>query len=208
MQIEQKYIVKYFHRIATDQIADQYIARGYNVRKEASIGSFRADLLAEKNDEKIIIEVKTHKLRSESKKRLTEIADYVNSLGQYKFVVAIALPPKEKKIEFSEIETLLTEEFTSNLPDELDTLSTHTTISSVRDIVISSVAIREDSIECVGSGIVDVDLQYGSDGDQTRGDGFETHESFSFEFDALFEIKNNRMSFDCFEKLDFDTSEF
>lgn len=208
MQIEQKYIIKYFHRIAADQIADQYIEKGYSVKKEAVIGNFRADILAEKDDEKIVVEIKTHKLRSEAKRRLTEIADYINSLGQYKFVVAIALPPKQKNIEFTEIGTLLTEEFSLNLPADLEVLSTHTTVSDVRDVVISSVVINESSIDCEGYGIVDVMLQYGSDGDQTKGDGFQTQQSFSFEFNVCMVIKNNKLEIDCFDKLDVDTSEF
>ena len=57
MQIEKKYLLPYYEKAAIEQVAEQYKSKGYYVKKEARIGNYRVDLLAEKDEEKIVIEV-------------------------------------------------------------------------------------------------------------------------------------------------------
>ena len=64
--------------------------------------------------------------------------------------------------------------------DELDILSTH---SSIEEYYIDGYEIkplREGVISCVTTGNVLARLQYGSDGDQRRGDGMVTSMEFPF----------------------------
>jgi len=184
MEISKQLIYKNLHFLAIEQIAEDYKAKGYVVEKEVSIGKYRADLLATKGDEKIIFEVKAGKLTSERKEQLAKLADYINSLGNYKFKVVVARQPQEKNIQISEFDDLLFDYLLNDLPSELDELSTHTTIETVYDIEIHHLLIHNNNeINVIGQGTIEVELQYGSDGDQTRGDGHIQSDSFPFDFD-------------------------
>ena len=208
MQIDYKYIEKYYHRMAEDQITDQYKKMGYTVKREVPLGRFRADLVIENESEKIVIEIKTRQLRSEVKTRLKDIADYVKSLGDYKFRIAIAIPPKNKQITVDGIEDALLDAMNYSIPDNIDILATHSRIEEVHDVDIHTLCINGQEVNCIGEGVLDVMLQYGSDGDQARGDGLETTESFSFKFDVNLELEKNKIRNVDIINIDVDTSEF
>ncbi len=184
MEISKQLLFRNIHFLAIEQLAEEYKAKGYRVKKETKIGGFQADLIAEKGDEKIVFEVKAGRMTPAKKKHLAELADYINSLGNYKFKVVIATPPKEKNIQISGIEDIIFEHLLNKLPSELDELSTHTTVEAVSDLEIHDLKIHEkNSINILGHCIVDVRIQFGSDGDARRGDGHYQYESFPMEFD-------------------------
>ena len=136
MEIKKKYFEKYLHSIAIEQIAEEYLRKGYKVSREEPIGNHKADLIVSRDDETIVIEVKSGKMTPDKKETITQLGNYVREQGKYKFIVAIATLPKEKKLEISNIETLLTLEMMEEFPDELDELSTHTRVEEVYDIDI------------------------------------------------------------------------
>jgi very-short-patch-repair endonuclease len=209
MEIKRKYFARYLHDIAIEQIAEEYRQKGYKVSTESKIGKYQADLIAEKKDEKIVIEVKSGELTRERKERMTDLANYVRSQGNYKFIIAVATTPKDKKLEIEGIEHLLTEEMITNLPSELDELSTHTRIEEVTDIDIDEIEIRGANIFVAGDGVVSVELQYGSDNEQTTGDGQIMDDSFPFEFELTLKYnEKNKLQIDEVDKLDVDTSSF
>lgn len=76
------------------------------------------------------------------------------------------------------LDGLFTEEFFG----ELDELSTHTRPQGACDIEITKVTFDEGTIRFEGSGGVECDLQWGSDGDVRRGDGAESSATFPFTF--------------------------
>jgi hypothetical protein len=190
MRIQKKYLRKYLHDIAIDQIAEEYRDKGYTIAKEEMLGKFRADLIAIKDNEKIVIEVKTGKMDSSQKEQIAGIADYIRNKEGYKFLVAVATPPKEKAIEIENIEALITDHILSDLPLKLDGLSTHTRPDEVSDIDIDEVSISGTDISVKGNGVIDVELQMGSDGDQDKGHGFKTSDKFPFEFAITLERDN------------------
>ncbi len=184
MELKEKYLSRYFHSIAMDQLYDEYSQKGYSVYKEKKIGKYEADLIAENNEEKIIIEIKVGKMTPEKKRRLADLANYVRSLEDYKFLVVIPTAPSRKKLEFDDLEQLLFQDMLSNIPDELDQLSTHTIPNEISNIDIDEITISDDSIFIKGDGTVCVDLDYGSDNDDLVADGYSTSDSFPFKFTA------------------------
>ena len=209
MEIKRKYFAKYLHDIAIEQIAEEYIEKGYKVSRETKLGKYQADLVAEKNNEKIVIEVKSGELSPKRKAELAELADYVRNQGNYKFLVAVATAPKEKKLEIDEIESLLTEELIADLPSDLDELSTHTRIEEVGDIDIDEITITGENILVSGDGVVSVELQYGSDHDQVKGDGQTLNDSFPFEFEITLKYNDKgKLVIDEVDRLEVDTSSF
>lgn len=87
----------------------------------------------------------------------------------------------EKDVAY-EIQKHLDDVFTGDFFDELDCLSSHTRPQGASDVELSEVTFDEEWIEFTGSGSVDCDLQWGSDGDVRRGDGAESSKSFPFTF--------------------------
>lgn len=184
MEISKKLIYKNLHFLAIEQLADEYKAKGYQIEKEKQIGNYRADLVVTKDDEKIVFEVKAGRMTPERKEQLAKLADYINSLREYKFKIIIARSPKEKNIQIAGFEELFFNYLINDFPSELDELSTHTTIETVSDLEIHDLIVNSgNEINVIGQGVVEVRLQYGSDGDERRGDGHYQYESFPFEFD-------------------------
>lgn len=59
MEINPKYIQRYWYQIVADQIADEYKQNEYTIYREYQVGDIRADLYAVKEDHKVIIEIVT-----------------------------------------------------------------------------------------------------------------------------------------------------
>lgn len=207
MEIRKKYLEKYLYDIAIEQIADDYKSKGYLVTKENKIGEFQADLIAKKGNDQIVIEVKAGKMTPNKKKRIVEFADYLRNNGGYRFLVVVATPPKEKKLEIDNIEMLITDQINSNFPSELDELSSHTRLDEICEIDIDEINISDKTIKVKGDGVISVELQFGSDGDQVRDDGLISYEKFPFDFSITLSY-NSKKELEIIEvdKLEFDTS--
>ena len=210
MEIKKKYLSKYLYEIAIEQISEEYLLKGFSVSREERLGKHIADLVVRKGNEQIVIEVKSGKLTPQKKKQIAEIADFVREIGGYKFIIVVATIPKEKKLQMVEINELLFTCFTEEgIPDELDLLSTHTSIDEIVDIDIDEISINGKSILIKGDGVVSVELQFGSDGDQVRNEGFKTTDNFPFEFELTLEYNvNQKLEIVDVAELTFDTSSF
>jgi len=184
MEIDKRLLYRKLHILAIEQLKEEYSNKGYNVISDAKIGAFEADLFATKDEEKIIIEVKTGRMTPQRKKRLAEIADYVSTLDGYQFKVVVATPPREKIIEISGLDEVIYNAFANNLPSELDSLSTHTTIDSVMDVEVHNLLMHNgNQVNIMGQGVVEVGFRFGSSADERKGDGYSKYESFPFDFD-------------------------
>ena len=206
MEIKKKYLSKYLHDIAIEQIAEDYQKNGYKVSKEEKLGNFRADLVARKGGEQIVIEVKSGKMSSDRKKELAGLADYINTLGGYKFIVVVATPPKEKKLEIDGIEQLISNYVHDELPSELDELSSNTLPNEVADIDIDEITVSGNLIFVKGDGVVTVELQFDSDKDN---DSFKNYDNFPFDFDmTLVYNSNNELKIERVNEFKIDTSSY
>jgi Holliday junction resolvase len=182
MEIKKHFFQKYLHELATEQLVETYTQKGYTVSRDAQIGAYQADLVAKKDAEVIVIEVKTGKMTPEKRRRITEIADTVRQQPNHRFLVVIATEPREKKLEIEPIRFLIEAQMQADIPDELDQLSTHTRVEEVTDVDIHEILIHAQSITAKGVGVVSVTLQFGSDSEHGAGMPDLT-ESFSFKFD-------------------------
>ena len=209
MKIEKKYFVKYFEKMAIEQIAEDYTRKGYTVTKEEMLGEFRADLIAKKDGEQLLIEVKSGKMTQEKKERIAKINDYIQRLGGYKFILVVVTPPNEKNIEIDDIETLINNHLTDSVPPELDALSTHTSLDEVTDIDIDEIEICCKNIVVKGNGVLTVKLQFSSDGDLRRGNGSEGYDSIPFKFNlTLTYDSSDKLQIEDDANFDFDTSAY
>ncbi|WP_308132009.1 hypothetical protein [uncultured Flavobacterium sp.] len=191
MEIKKKYIEKYLYSIALDQITDEYQKKGYKIFKGEKIANFNVDLIAKNDFETIVFEIKTNKLTKEKKKSIIKIGNYIRKQKDYRFLIIIATAPKNKKLEIENIESELFNCFIEDIPDEVDMLSTHTFIEEITDVDIDEIIIDNQYLFIKGDGVVSIQLQYGSDGDQKRDNGYKMYDNFPFDFDVTMEyIKN------------------
>ncbi|GAB4045084.1 pPIWI-associating nuclease domain-containing protein [Spirosoma litoris] len=205
MEIRQQYLQRYLHDIAIDQLVADYQAKGYQVTKEEKVGNYQADLVAKREGEVVVVEVKTGRMTAQKRRELTEIGDYVRTQKNYKFLVVIATPPKPKKIDIPNLDQLLLDHLINHFPSQLDELSSHTRIIDVSDVVVNELTVSEDgSITVKGNGIVEVELHYGSKDDQT-----ETDDTFPFDFEVILKYNlNHELFLSGVDKIDVDTSSF
>ena len=205
MEIRKGHYAKYLHDIAIDQIAEDYINKGFTVNKEVSLGTYQADLVATKENQNIVVEVKTGKLTPDRKKKLAELADYVNTLSNYQFKVAIAKLPKDKELKIDNLEHTLFEYFSNNPPDELTKLATYATPDKVTDIFLNKLFVANNAVIVEGSGIISVQLKFGAG--QSADDSFTTHENIPFDFDVQLSFNGkDKLKVDEFTALEIDTS--
>jgi len=200
MEIKTQYLQPYFEKIVLDQISEEYRQKGYKVYTEKQIGAFRADLFAEKDNEALIIEIKTGKMNPERKDYLKNFANYVRKLN-YKFLVVFANPPKEKRFEIENLPNLLTDYFVENsLPAEITNISNYKKVDGVTDIDIDAISIQKGFISLVGTGVLRVEIGFQ---DYSIKDGI----SFDFELDLVSDQHKN-FKIDSLKKLQIDISSY
>lgn len=93
---------------------------------------------------------------------------------------------------------------------DIDILSTHSSIEnySIDSIIVDDITSQEVVLKVSGS--VDVRLQYGSDGDQRRGDGYITNIDVPYEANVSADIKTSLKKFHLNGNIhfDFDTNPY
>ncbi len=183
MEIKKKYFRKYLHEIALLQLEEDYKAKGFEVSREVRFGEYRADLVAVKGNEKLVIEIKTKQLTDEEKVRLASIADAVRATGEYRLIVVIATSPREKRIEVIDVEQAFYTYLVGEFPHELESLGNRVILDEISDIEVSEVYIDGGGIKIVGTGVISVELEYG--GGASSDDGLSMSDSYPFSFDAL-----------------------
>jgi len=184
VQIRQEIAERYWLNAAIEEAATKYISEGYEVTKDAPIGNMRADLIARKGDNLIVVEFKMGNWPAQRTDEVRQIRnEVVHRLGG-KFNLVVVAPPKEKDIEIEGIEDVLYNIFLENL-GELDELSTHTHVEEVSDVTITSINIEQNQTQVQGEGIVSVELNWGSSSDRTSDEGATSYDSFSFDFSII-----------------------
>lgn len=111
------------------------------------------------------------------------------------------------------LETMLTEALDEEFVlgpafDDLDTLSTHTRPTGVWDTEVEISDIDNEFVYFKGSGSIFCDLQYGSDGDVSRGDGAAFESSFPFTFEGRAPVDDPRAVRVSRESIEMDTSDY
>jgi hypothetical protein len=93
--------------------------------------------------------------------------------------------------------------------DEIDILSTH---SSVEQYTINDINVHDidvNNVSCVVHGEVELRLQYGSDGDLRRGDGHVMYHSFPFSSTIIAQINEQLGEFEIdTDSFEVDTDSF
>lgn len=211
MKLEERYLVKCYYNAMVCQYMDMLENEGFNVelKKKYKYGDrfIEVDLFAKKYKEKRMYKFKYigNHLKYKGTQDIREFKKFAKEIKARSFIVYVNIP-HEKQIEYDDLEEKIINYFISNgIPNELDILSTHTSIDSIDIDEINSIRVKSNGyIELEGNGIVYVDLQYGSDYDNRNGDGLGIQDSFPIEYKIKFNSEQEILDIDC----KIDTSSF
>lgn len=190
-EIDEDIFMKHLESAYCETLKRKYSTQGYEVLTEYKLpNGVRADFVAKKNNETIIIEIKNGKLKPEKKDAILAIKDFADKNKEsVKCRIAFINPPQSQKIEFDDLGTTIFKDMNNNLPDELDRLAAHVYPEEISDIEIEDMRIHGKEIALSGTGIVKVEMQIDSEKDETN-----FFDSFPFQFkikmDKDFNIKD------------------
>lgn len=174
---------RYLEKAAIEEFAAKLREQGYEVEIEASLGSYRTDLIARQDGKITVYEFKSGPWPEDKAKRVRELRNHVVHEKGGKFELVLVNPYREVPLHVEGLEHLLVEAIREN-PGPLDSLSTHTLVDEVDDIQISSLDIGPGEVSLAGDGIVYVELNYGSRSDRSHDFGTNMFNSFPFTFTA------------------------
>lgn len=185
MEIREEILEKHLTEAAIEQLADDYARQGFEVQRDVQLGGATADLVARKGDEVLVFEVKAGQWTPEKREASRRLRDHAVQEQGARFVLVLAPRPRDKSLEIEGIEEILQELIETHCQSELSEISTHTRVSGVTDVDLSSIVAGAEWIEVMGSGSVELELQFGSDSDLDRDQGFTSREIVPFTFHIL-----------------------
>lgn len=176
MEVKEKYIQKYWHEIVRDQIMDELREQGFEVYPEYDIDGYVADLYAEREGEKRIIEIKKNAL---SRDAFIKLHGFALERG-IKFQLAIAdFRSLKPTIEIDNIELMLTSYM--NEHHLYEDLAHSSSVDDVTDVSYSSIEMDADAVYLQGKAVCDMLIQMDNEGDC----------DFNNNFPMTFDIKIN-----------------
>ncbi len=191
MKIRQELVNKHWLLAAAEEIEEKYKNEGYAVEREKEIESYKAGLIAKRENELIVTEFKNGPWDAKKSSRVKQLRSYVvHELGG-KFNLVWVMPPKEKSIEIEDFEKKLLTALINDFPGESDSLPTHTQIEEVSDVFISDITVRKNAIEVKGIGTIEAKLSWEADSDCRNDAGNTFSDSYPFEFELILNEKHD-----------------
>lgn len=158
MEVNDKYIRRYWEKITADQLYDEYTNRGYEVERELLLSEddhpIIADLYATKDNEKIIIEI-----ISSNKPRalILRLYDIAQNMGAELKLVYAKYAPLTMKNGFEGFESSLEKYFNEEYqPGDFDLFAIHNRVDEIMDAEFSGIYINRLKAEVSGSCTVDL----------------------------------------------------
>ncbi len=185
MEIKKSILLKYYKQAAIEQLTFEYKQKGYEVFQEYQSNRYRFDLVAKKDDELIVFEIKAglwEKDKRQAVQQLRNIAVY--ELGA-KFKLVFVTLPKEPKIKIEDLEAMFPDFLAEQFINEFSEMAAHFWVDEVSDIKFDEIYVRKAELEVKGSGTISVGFQYGSDNHYKKDNGVRWTDSFEFDFHLL-----------------------
>ena len=197
MTTQPQYLM-YLEQAKRSEMAARLQSEGFTVSTELRQGDVVFDLAATKDGRTVVYEFKSEQPKF-NKAGLKRLQDAARTSG-YEFHVVVVRPPRRVQVEISDLDEQLQDYMiNTRFPEELDELSTHTTIDGVSDVEVSEIHVGPGKIKISGSGNVEVGFQYGGNSDEPLISG----DSFPFTFDAVLSADGRLLSV---PELSIDTS--
>jgi hypothetical protein len=189
MDIQRDIFLRHATEATIEQITSEYQQKGYKVINDPDVDGVQADLMAVKERDVIVFEVKAGEWSEEKRQAVKQMRNKaVHNLGA-KFKVVLVNLPKTPDIYVEGLESLFTELLPERYADAFAQLATHVAIEEVADIEITDLSAKSNEIEVRGTASVTLNLQYGSNDDVENDVGLRVAESMPLYFHVL--LDNN-----------------
>ena len=201
MEVERRYKIMAYERAAFEEMKERYQKQGYEIRTDYKLGDFHVDLFCEKGNLRFAFDFKARKRLNHA--RIEAMRKIANE-NDIHFRVVIVRIPVDKHISVEGIEETLEQHFITEMPSDLDSLSTHTRVVEVEQAVLTSIELKSlEEIEISGNSDVAVDLCFDNDDDHCD------TESYPFTFKGVWSFNDNReLELKELYELKFDTSSY
>lgn len=162
MEINPKYIQRYWYQIVADQIADEYRQKEYTIYREYQVDDIRADLYAVKEDHKVIIEIVTSEKSNDQIIHLYRAAQ--QSDCEFR-IVSTNYTPFDSVIVFDEFEESFVEYLNCQNPGEFGEFATHSRVDDLRDYELQSISVNGSTITVKGRCVAQLDTWFDNEND-------------------------------------------
>jgi len=193
--------LRYLEEAKIEELAHEYESKGFTIAKDYHDAGATYDLVASRGQAKIAIEVKARAALSSHTEEIKRLRTIAQDRG-YSFQLFIVNPPLERQIQVDQLETLLLQYFIDHMPEELDELSSHTSIDAVSEVDIRAITVTQAGFDVTGVATIEVALEYGG-GEERDGVSWE----MAFPLDFALSI-NHQFEITEVEELVIDTSSF
>jgi Holliday junction resolvase len=173
---------RYLEAAKIEEVSQQLRDQGYTVVNDYSAGSTRFDILATKGDQTIVVEVKARSTLQDTTEQVRRHRRIARDSGFTEYRLVVVNPPRERTIEIEDLDIILYAHMINETYQELDQLSSNTILDSITVEEIDSLAVSKSGIHVLGSGYVEVTLEYGGGNER---DGLSMGSSFPFDFDVV-----------------------
>lgn len=164
-----------------EELADDLSREGYHVERAARVGDQQFDLVARRNGEVVVYEVKARSRLKESADQLSRLRAAARKAGVTTYRLVVVNPPPDVKVAIDGLDTELLGYFVEELPTEVDELSYETHARRVKVLEIESIDVGRQGIRAQGRGALYVDLNYLG---KTTGNSMTVEEGLDFAFDV------------------------
>jgi hypothetical protein len=179
-EIDEPIFMKHLEQAYCENLSKKYSAKGYEVYTGYQFPNGpKVDFMAQKDDERIVIEIKNGKLSPEKRDAISRVKGFVDehkNIAQFK--IAFLNPPQVQKVEFDGLERIIGNDMRDKLPARIYP-------EEVTDLEIETLRINKGDIYITGVGVI-IDAS--------------SYDSFSFEFSITltkdFEIEASNYNVD------------
>jgi hypothetical protein len=175
MQIAPEIVARHWEAAAAEQLARNLRREGYEVSRGEGVAASRTpSIVARRGNEVTVYGVKAVPWDEDQAEELVRLRDQaVDQLGAGFRLVFVTPPQHELAAEVQGLDRILLGRLTAPLPSDVAASSDCTTLDSVSDLEIASIAVRPPEISLRGTGVVHATLRWNRDGaPETERDSF------------------------------------
>jgi REase_AHJR-like len=164
MELKQRFFEEYALKAAVDQMAEEYRAKGYEVEKEAHLGTARADLIARHGEDLLIFEFKGYEADPDKGVALKQLRNYVGHHPNARLKLVLVKPPQHTTVQIDGLQRILYDLCSD--PERVRGLSQvapNWRLDEINDVALEDVQITSVGVEVKGSATALYTLQLAMD---------------------------------------------
>lgn len=156
MEIKEEFVKRYWEKIVRDQVIDDWEKKGFNVETEKRFGDDVADIYAENENKKYIVEIVTSTKDKGIYSRLQKVAKQV---GAQMLLVMGNYQNEKALVDIDGFDRLLLSYLLAgNTPSSIEALGHHCQIKEIREVRFVEVNVLTGFIWVRGKCICDVEI--------------------------------------------------